>query len=43
MNLGAKYKIMAWILSLCLTVTLIPEFSFAAESAADKKTERETT
>lgn len=43
MKFGKRYKIMAWILSLYLTVTLIPDFSFAVESDIEEKMETEDT
>ena len=30
---SAKYKLIAWILTLCLVITLIPDIGYAAESA----------
>lgn len=32
MNVGKKHKILAWILSICLVITLIPEIGFAASA-----------
>ncbi len=41
MLIRTRHKIAAWILSICMVITLIPEIGFAA-TTADKKTSKET-
>ncbi|MDY3010718.1 MAG: DNRLRE domain-containing protein, partial [Clostridiales Family XIII bacterium] len=36
MQIPRTYKVIAWILCVCLVITLVPEIAFAKESAAEK-------